>query len=98
MPATLLLHWQRARIMPALLPRENENAVWVCSDCDALFVAPHPRDQLGPREIARVNTAFLNHCRRQHRKSVILLLPEPNDPSRFGWLLRIVEWFRRRVG
>ena len=86
--------------MPALIPREsqNQNAVRVCSDCDALFAASHRRDQLAPREIAPVNTAFLRHCRRHHRKSVILLLPEPNDPSRLGWLLRIVEWFRRQVG
>jgi hypothetical protein len=86
--------------MPALIPREsqNQNAVWVCSDCDTLFAASHPRDRLAPREIARVNTAFLSHCRRHLRKSVILLLPEPNDPWRFGWLMQIIEWFRRQVG
>jgi len=86
--------------MPALIPRESQsqNAVWVCSDCDALFTASHPKDRLVPTETIRVKTAFLRHCRRHHRKGVILLFPEPPDPSRFGWLLRIVEWFRRRVG
>jgi len=86
--------------MPALIPREPElrNAVWICSDCDALFEASHPRDRLTPRETARVNTAFLRHCREYHRNTVIVLLPEPPDLSRFGWLMQTVEWFRRRIG
>jgi len=86
--------------MPAPIPREsqNHNAVWVCSDCDVLFAASHPRDRLAPREIIRVNTAFLRHCRRRHRNTVIVPLPEAHDAYRFGWVTRILEWLRTRVG
>lgn len=85
--------------MPALIPRESEknNAVWVCSDCDAVFTASHPRDRLAPGEITRLNTAFIRHCRRHHRNTVIVPVPEAPDPSRFGRLMRILEWLKRRA-
>lgn len=85
--------------MPALIPKEseNDNTLWVCSDCDAVFTASHPRDRLPPGEIIRVNTAFIRHCQRHHRNTVIVPLPEAPDSSRFGRVMLILEWLRRRA-